>query len=379
MHRIIFLMSDTGGGHRSAAEAIGEALYRKYGRDTFDIQLVDVYRKMRYPMNIQPEMYPEMVNKTPWLWGLGYYFANLPFIAPIVRRWLYITNHNRLQRMYVDHPADMIISVHSVITPPSMYAYMAQKMTIPFLVVVTDLVSTPRFWYEKRAHHTYLPTQRAYERGKKLGLLPHRMSVTGLPVHPHFTDSPQDKADVRHEHGWSDDLPVVMLVFGGDGMGQLLKTATAINDKRLKCQLVIIAGKNEERKATLEAMQWHQPTYIYGFITDMHVKMRGADILVTKAGPATITEATLAGLPMILSGKIPGQEDGNVWHVVDNKAGVYASRPKQVANILEKWLMDERIWHAYAQNAKKIALPDAVWQIAEGIWEHLHLPAKTDI
>jgi 1,2-diacylglycerol 3-beta-galactosyltransferase len=372
-------MSDTGGGHRSAAEAISEALYRKYGRDTFKIELVDVYRKMNYPMNIQPEMYPEMVNKTPWLWGLGYYFANLPFIAPIVRRWLYITNYNRLQQMYQDHPADMIVSVHSVITPPSMYAYLAQKMTIPFLVVVTDLVSTPRFWYEKRAHHTYLPTQRAYERGKKLGLLPHRMTVTGLPVHPRFTNSPKDKATVRHEHGWSDDLPVVMLVFGGDGMGQLLQTATAINNKRLKCQLVIIAGKSEERKAQLEAMQWNQPTHIYGFITDMHDKMRGADILVTKAGPATITEATIAGLPLILSGKIPGQEDGNVWHVVDNKAGVYASRPKQVATILEQWLLDERIWHDYAQNAKKIALPDAVWQIAEGIWEHLHRPTKTDI
>ncbi|HRF94872.1 MAG TPA: glycosyltransferase, partial [Aggregatilineales bacterium] len=214
---------------------------------------------------------------------------------------------------------------------------------------------------------------------KKLGLLPHRMSVTGLPVHPRFTDSPKDKATVRHEHGWSDDLPVVMLVFGGDGMGQLLQTATAINDKRLKCQLVIIAGKSEERKAQLEAMQWNQPTHIYGFITDMHVKMRGADILVTKAGPATITEATIAGLPMILSGKIPGQEDGNVWHVVDNKAGVYASRPKQVATILEQWLLDERIWHDYAQNAKKIALPDAVWQIAEGIWEHLHRPTKSGL
>lgn len=379
MYKILFLMSDTGGGHRSAAEAISEALYRKYGRDTFDIQLVDVYRKMRYPMNIQPEMYPEMVNKTPFLWGLGYYFANLPFIAPIVRRFLYLMNRSRLQQMYEDNPADIIVSVHSVITPPSMYAYLDKKMTTPFLVVVTDLVSTPRFWYEKRAHHTYLPTQRALERGIKLGLQRHKMSMTGLPVHPRFTDSYQDKQTIRREHGWSGDLPVVMLVFGGDGMGQLIKTATAINNKRLKCQLVIIAGKNEERRAILEAMQWNQPTHIYGFITDMHIKMRGADILVTKAGPATITEATIAGLPMILSGKIPGQEDGNVWHVVDNKAGVYASRPKQVANTLEKWLADELVWQEYAENSRKIAQPEAVFQIAEGIWEHLHLPAKSGI
>ena len=203
--------------------------------------------------------------------------------------------------------------------------------------------------------------------------------MTGLPVHPRFTDSYQDKQTIRREHGWSDDLPVVMLVFGGDGMGQLIKTATAINEKRLKCQLVIIAGKNEERKAMLEAMQWNQPTHIYGFITDMHIKMRGADILVTKAGPATITEATIAGLPMILSGKIPGQEDGNVWHVVDNQAGVYASHPKQVANVLERWLADESIWQKYAENSRKIAQPDAVFQIAEGIWEHLHLPAKSGI
>lgn len=379
MYKILFLMSDTGGGHRAAADAISEALCRKYGRDKFEFTQVDVYRRMRYPMNIQPEMYPEMVNKTPWLWGLGYYFANLPFIAPFVRRLLYAMNRKRLQNIYTEKDYDMVVSVHSVITPPSMYAFLAQKMTIPFLVVVTDLVSTPRFWYEKRAHHTYLPTQRALERGIKLGLKRHDMTMTGLPVHPRFTDSPKDKLTVRREHGWDEQLTTVMLVFGGDGMGKLIETANAINDKCLNCQLVIVAGKNEERKAILDAINWNQPTHIYGRVEDMQVKMRGVDILVTKAGPATISEACIVGLPIILSGKVPGQEDGNVWHVVDNQAGVYANRPQKVADILAQWLADNTIWQTYAQHAQKIALPEAAFHIAEGIWEHLHLPEKSGV
>jgi 1,2-diacylglycerol 3-beta-galactosyltransferase len=79
---------------------------------------------------------------------------------------------------------------------------------------------------------------------------------------------------------------------------------------------------------------------VYGFVQDMPDFMRAADVLITKAGPGTISEAFIAGLPMILYSRLPGQEDGNVGYVVDNGAGVWAPRPDAV--VQDTWHMAGR-------------------------------------
>lgn len=372
MKRILFLMSDTGGGHRSAAEAISDALKIRYGEANMQIELVDVFRACHWPLNKMPEFYPWIVNKSARAWGWGYRLANMRPIYSLNKRMIYYGNRQRLHNIIQNHAADVVISVHSVITPPMMYAYQSLSQRPPFITVVTDLVSTPRYWYDPRVDFTFLPTQKAYERGLRRGLEPERMRVVGLPVHPRFS-ALRERATVRAEHGWDDGLPVVMMVAGMDGMGRLYHTARAIDAQNLNCRLAIITGKNAALKARLEAQTWNQPTDVYGFVRDMADKMTAADMLVTKAGPATISEAFIAGLPVILSDRIPGQEDGNVTHVVENGAGVYAPTPTQVAGTVAAWLADDGAQLRQRKaNARRLANPSAVWQVADAIWEYAH-------
>ena len=106
--------------------------------------------------------------------------------------------------------------------------------------------------------------------------------------------------------------------------------------------------------------------------------MDGADIIVTKAGPATITEAAIAVLPMILMDAIPGQEDGNVEYVIANNAGAWAPEPQQVASYVRTWLDEgEDALKQKAENAKRIARPNAVWDICDTVmkWAN-HTPIK---
>ena len=103
--------------------------------------------------------------------------------------------------------------------------------------------------------------------------------------------------------------------------------------------------------------------------------MVASDIIVTKAGPSTIIEAAIAGLPMIISDRIPGQETGNVQLVVDNDAGIYAPKPEKVADTVALWLSEgEERLAKRSENAKRIAYPNAVWDIAESVWEWAHKP-----
>ncbi|HMM29937.1 MAG TPA: glycosyltransferase [Aggregatilineaceae bacterium] len=367
--RVVFLMSDTGGGHRAAADAIRAAMEQRYPGQ-YAYQLIDVYRRYTpFPFNFMPEIYPQWVNRSPLSWGLSLRFIdsrsrNRLVMAAINQMW-----KRGIRRMVDEHPADVLVSVHSLFNRPAMRALEAtQLQRPPFVTVVTDLVSTPAFWYEPRVERCLVPTQTAYDRGRHFGMQPQQMRITGLPVHPQFVAGLLDKDAARQKLGWDPHKTAVLLVGGGDGMGPVYGIASEINRRRLDIQLVIIAGRNRFLQRRLEAVRWHQPARIYPFVTNMPELMAAADILVTKAGPATICEACIAGLPIILSGAVPGQEDGNVTYVVENGAGVFAPGAVRVADTLAAWLADgPDMLGERAARARALGRPNAAWEIAEEI------------
>lgn len=373
--RILFLMSDTGGGHRAAAEAIRDALYERYGQLQVQAELVDVYRSMRFPASVMPEFYPWIINHSKRLWSLAYRMSDSPRSSKLTSSITYRYNRDKLRQMIRQHPADVVVCVHSVTAQPVMSAYQSFPTRPPFVTVVTDLVSTPIFWYDPRVDRCLVPTQIAFERGLMFGLKPQQLRVTGLPVHANFsravTDT--DQAAVRAELGWDANLPTVLMVAGGDGLGTLYETTKAMVEKGLKCQIVVIAGRNKSLQAKLEkaAQTWRkqQPIHLYGFVTQMPRLMVATDMLVTKAGPATISEACIAGLPMILSDYIPGQEDGNITYVIENNIGVYAPTPQKVASAVEQWLNEGReALRQRGERARAVSNPNAVWDIADEVW-----------
>jgi len=376
--RVLLLFSDTGGGHRAAAEAIRDALLRKHPGEV-SVEMVDVFRSYTpFPFKYMPELYPIIINRGKTSWGISYRWTNTRSRAKLISHGMYASIEKGLKRMLREHPADAVVSVHSLLTRPSLQAFSQLEKRPPFIVVVTDLVSTHAFWYDKRAELCLVPTQDAYFRGLESGLHPTQMRVTGLPVNPSFAERLKDKSSARAELGWDPDLPTILLAGGGEGMGPMYKVARAINDENLKCQIVVIAGRNKELKDQLEACDWNHPTHVYPFVTNMPLLMAGADILVTKAGPATISEACIAGLPLILYDAIPGQETGNVDFVVNNDAGVFAPSSNAVTEAIREWLSEDGAGlKRRSQNARRIGHPDAVWDIADEIWHYAQQPPVT--
>jgi 1,2-diacylglycerol 3-beta-galactosyltransferase len=376
--RILFLMSDTGGGHRAAAEAIRDAILEKYGAEAITAELIDVYKKMHFPADKMPELYPWLVNKALPLWTAAYRIGDSPRRSRFLSKIAYRGNKGVLRQMALEHPADAVCCVHSVVHQPSMSAYYTLPVRPPWVTVVTDLVTAPYFWYDRRVDRCLVPTPKTYERGIECGLTPEQLRVTGLPVHPNFTRRLTDKRSARAALGWPSDKTCIMMVAGGEGMGPMQETVEALIERNLDAHFVVVCGKNAALKERIDVqMRDRGVTNVttYGFVTDMPKFMAAADVLVTKAGPATISEACIAGLPIILSGAIPGQEDGNVTFVVQNDAGAFAPGPQKVAAIVAQWLAEgpdalaER-----GERARRIARPDAVWEIADEVWNAAHQP-----
>jgi 1,2-diacylglycerol 3-beta-galactosyltransferase len=365
---IVFLFSDTGGGHRSAAEAILEAMSSEFpGKMT--AELVDIFKDYApTPLNRAASIYPPL-SRMPEMWGLGYKLSDGARQARTFTTlvWPYIRRASK--KLVRENKCDLIVSVHPFANSPVLRAIQNDHQN--FITVVTDMVSTHAFWYDNRANLVVVPTAEAKERGICYGVDPEKIHVIGLPVAERFCHPPSDKKIVRKELNWSEDLPVILLVGGGEGMGPLEKIAHAINDSGLKASMAIVCGRNAKLKTTLETYHWQIPTHIYGFTRDMPNFMAAADILVTKAGPGTISEALIAGLPIIIYSRLPGQEDGNVFYVVNQKAGVWAPHPERVVAAIQEWILDPPKRQKAVEACLAIAKPDAAVKIAGIIAEQV--------
>jgi 1,2-diacylglycerol 3-beta-galactosyltransferase len=101
----------------------------------------------------------------------------------------------------------------------------------------------------------------------------------------------------------------------------------------------------------------------------MPIMMRAASLLVTKAGPGTITEALNAGLPMVLHSHLPGQETGNIDYVVEAGVGLWAPGPQRTAEAVQWWLTNEDAFNNARRACEEIANPRAAEEIAHRIME----------
>ena len=364
--RVLFLFSDTGGGHRSATEAIIEALNLEYP-DQFDCTMVDFLRSYYpRPLNYAPEMYPAMSRVGAW--SLTYYAFDGRSRSKRLNQVTYPYLRRGLHRLIHDHPADLIVSVHPLAN--TNLARAMRKHPTPFITVVTDMVSTHAFWFDRHADLIVVPTELAKDRAIHFGIPEGNLRVFGLPIASGFTSGPIDAAAWRAQEGWETDRPIALLIGGGDGMGPLKRVAKAINEAGLPLSLVVICGRNAELRADLEAISWNIPAHLYGFTREMPQFMAGSDILITKAGPGTISEGFISGLPIVLYSRVVGQEDGNVDYVVNAGAGVWAPRPREVVDALRHWTDDPEALQKAAEISRGLARPSASHEIAHLIATH---------
>lgn len=360
--RILFLFSDTGGGHRSAAEAIIEALETHFPGQA-RTELLDVLKDYApKPFHLLPGSYPIMV-KIPQAWELGYrlldgHHRQRALTAAV---WPYV--RSRVRQLVEEQPADLVVSVHPLLIAPIWRALGDEGPR--FVTVVTDLVTPHALWYHRKVDLTLVPTNEARLRAIECGLTAERVQVIGLPVAQRFCREPAPKAELRQQLGWPVDRPVVLLVGGAEGLGPVFDTARAVARLPGEFALAVVAGRNEALRQRLEQVDWEVPTMIYGFERRMPELMQAATFLVTKAGPGTITEAVNAGLPIILYNRIPGQEDGNVDYVVDKGVGQWAPSPSATAAAVRGWLESPEAVSAAAENCRRIARPKAAQEIAE--------------
>lgn len=368
---VLVLFSDTGGGHRSASEAIIEALGLEFG-DSVTTEMVDFFKEYApIPFNRMPELYPQMV-KAPQLWGAGFYATDGRTRARMITNAFRPYATPAAKKLLKNHPSDVIVTTHLAANSVGLWA-LGRNRDRRFISVITDPVTTHALWFDNRADLILVPTEYARERAISYHMPPEKVFVVGQPVSDRYCAPLGDKHALREKLGWPQDKMIVLLIGGGDGMGPIFANAEAIDASGLDLGLAVVAGRNERLKAKLDAHKWKIPAHVYGFTRDLPDFMRAADAVITKAGPGTIAEALIAGLPIILNARLPGQEDGNVTFVQKERVGVWAPRSDRVVHTLEKWLKNPEERERFAANCLAAARPESARLVARFIGSQVGL------
>lgn len=374
--RILILMSDTGGGHRASAQALN-AGFDELFPDRFHIDIIDLISDyLIWPLNQLPKMYPFLSNDAQWMWKALYDSNNTASwgnaLAVVGSR----VSIGRVRSVFEKYQPDLIISVHPLLQTVSLWALKGMPRRIPFVTVVTDLSTGHPLWFNPGVDGCYVASEYTVGLAKKAGLRPDQIHLFGLPIRPAFSRPARPKLELRTVLGMDARLPAVLLIGGGEGVGPVEQIANQLG--RSLCngqaagQMVVICGRNREMEERLAGQAWPIPVVVRGFVDNMPDWMAACDCVVTKAGPGTIAEALIRGLPILLSGYIPGQEEGNIPYVVDNGVGEYNTDPAAIANIVARWFgpEHERL-AAMSAKARARGHPQATFDIVKSITELL--------
>ncbi|GKY94727.1 hypothetical protein MPSEU_000438100 [Mayamaea pseudoterrestris] len=438
--RILFLSSDTGGGHRASAESLAKQFQTHYPGSTYN--LLDVWSEDGvWPYKTLVESYKHL-SAHPRQWQFLYHLSNtLPWeiLTDLHSR---ITCERRIRKRIATYNPDVIVSVHPAMQyTPLVAARKLSKATgkkIPFFTVVTDLGAAHCTWFQKKPDKMYVASERIRKLAKRRGRTPdERIVMTGLPIRPEFAIQAEKMGDrtcvegqayrkkIKEMLNLDPDRPVVLLMGGGEGVGNLDKLVDELYYDFVKqgvdATVCVICGRNIKLEQGLTERNWdavlkgdhkklkkrHFLKRLFrrnrskrmeeamdrsldqqdeprpkgkvavvglGFVSNIADYMVAADILVSKAGPGTIAEAAAVGLPVMLTSFLPGQEAGNVDFVIEHRFGdfISAKEPEEMAQEVTSWLQDQELMVNMSKAAQRTGQPTAAADIVHDIGAITH-------
>lgn len=380
---LLFLIADTGGGHRSAAAAVEQALDRELpGR--FEPVICDPLRGPDVPRPLRwfAGLYGPCIRLTPWLWWLFWRSTQFSWVLGMVRGTIMSPIYGSVARAAQACDPALIVVFHPMTADPGARARDIGGARAKVITVITDLVTAHLSWRDAPVDRVVVPSAAVADSFARDGVPSERYVPLGLPVAGEFCRPPLDEAErdgLKRELGMRGRF-LVVLTGGAEGSGGLRRRAVAILRHTQDVDVAVICGRNRSlrrRLGKLAERKGDGRLTAHGFVDNMADWLRCADVVVGKAGPGTIAEATCCGAPLVLTSHVWGQEKGNIEFVTDAGAGVHAPRPRQLADEIGRLRRDSAALGAMRVSSARAGRPSAAVDIARFIADLIG-PAEVD-
>ncbi|MFA5008657.1 MAG: glycosyltransferase [Candidatus Omnitrophota bacterium] len=360
---IVFYISEFG-GHNKAANNIKEALL--YKDSSVSVENINAFGYF-YPRTekFADYLYTTVIKNFPVIWERIYDKKKVIKNLSPLRKWVSMHTFRKLSVFIKKFSPDCFVATQAF--PCGLIADFKDSFNckIPLIAVVTDY-HPHGFWIHKAVDKYVVASSEAKDVLINNGIAPEKIEILGIPISVKFlNDSSRD--DVAKELGFIRESKSILIMGGGLGLGPIEEIARELDNSAVSFQIIIVCGKNDKLYKWFEKNKQHftKPVFCFRYVDFVNKIMDFADIIVTKSGGITISEALSKHLAIIVSNPIPGQEENNVNYLLKNKAVIRADKPQEIGSAARELFENREKMNFYKENSKRISLPDSSLKIAE--------------
>ena len=331
--RVLLLSVSAGHGHVRAAEGLAAGIETWFpGHESHHIDLMSLVPALFN--KAYKGSYLKLIRSHPRVWGYIYDKADRfqrDSRTENLRRGIESTCNKKLLPIIAEYQPDHIICTHFM--PIQFLTRWKQKgrISTPIWSCITDFVAH-RFWLEPGLDGHFTADEENVWRMRSRGLENERIFATGIPVLPTFIpprDKEQRKAagrEARDRFGLGRACPVILMMGGGAGVGNMLDLARRLFALPAEFHLVVLAGQNKTLLAELEREKagFNGRLHPMGFTDEVPALLAASDLVISKPGGLTTVECLAMGKPMLVYSPIPGQEEQNADLLLENGAAMKA-------------------------------------------------------
>ena len=379
--RILIATATAGGGHLAAAAALEESWRALRPDDEIKtVDLVDFFSPLH--RKVHADGYVKLVEHAPEIWGMVFGKTDNPRVARRlhdIKRVFPSKSRSKFTAFINDFAPDAVVCTHYAgldilggMGPRTQGR--AKKMTRrPHVTSVVTDFEAHALWMEPSVNLYCVAAEETRARMIARGAKPQDVVATGIPIASRFSDDPVTK-DIRKKLGLRDDQPVMLVLGGGFGMGPVAEILTELDKISAPFQTVVVAGRNQELRRALAVCDRKHPTHVFGFAGNMHELMAVADLIITKPGGLTTSEALAMGKPLLIINPIPGQEAANSDFLLERGAAAKVNRVEDLPYRLGQLLASPKLGQM-ARAAKVLGRPLAARSICEEVSRRAELVA----
>lgn len=369
--RILIATVTAGGGHLAAAAALDEAWHALRPDDTVErLDLVKFFSPLH--RKVHARGYVKLVERAPELWGMLFAKTDTPEAARRLNRIQRLfpgRSRLRFARHVRQFAPDAVLCTHY--EPLETLAQLREQRRGPNPLVasiVTDF-EAHALWMASGVDVYCVAAEETKARLVARGVSADNIVVTGIPIAAKFSEKVSPRA-IRKTLGLRDDLPTILALSGGFGMGPIGKILAALDKVTRAFQTVVVCGRNEDLRRELAAQDRAHPTRVLGFASNMHELMAVADLIITKPGGLTASEALAMGKPLLILDPIPGQEAANSDFLLEHGAAAKVNRAEDLPFRVEQLLGSKKL-SDLAKAAKALGHPEAAAVICRQVLERM--------
>ncbi len=366
--RVLLMYITRVSGHRKATVAIQRTLHQ-LSKD-IEAPCINGFG-YTYPLleKVVNRAYLSVIKRTPKVWDVLYDNPRIVKKSRPLKEFLHKTSQKKLQRLFQRHRPDTVVCTQAF--PCGMVADYKRSRGLPVTLigVLTDFMPHS-FWLNEGVDYYVVPTLEARDRFLQKGVPPDAIKVYGIPIDPKFSKQ-LDKGPIMARMGLDPDVPVVLIMGGGQGLGPIRNIVSSLERVGTPLQMVVVSGTNKKLVKWLSGRvpQARRKIVFYEYATNVDELMEIASLIVTKPGGMTTSEALAKGLPMVVVNPIPGQESRNTDFLLEKGIALRIDKTKDIAEEIEWLLRSPNRLAAMSRAAYAHARPHAALDIGRLILE----------